>query len=499
MRNFGDLVARNGIPNSLAITDLSDYEAPVSLTYGSLQQEIARAAILISSLNIPKNKRIGILAKNSAQYLTIFFAIMSAGYVAVPINTKLPKQTVDYICSDAEIGFLIFDTPTEAIKPDGIEAVSVDAFVQLCAGVADGPRLDAYRSEDVEPDSDALFLYTSGSTGNPKGVPMTHEGQYWANDHFLPKRASIQAHNCLIAAPLYHKNGLWNSKVVLGMGGHIVLLPEFNPRSYLMAIADHHCTWLTSVPTMLALAVRESDLIKSLDFSHVSQVTMGSAPITMSLWDSVQEVFSNADLFNGYGTTEHGAVTFGDHPDGVERPPLSVGYPANGSDVVLAGPLAPDEGVLKVKSPVNMTGYHNLPEKTAERIADGWFDTGDVMRRDKNGFFFIVGRSDDMFICGGENIFPGQVEKIIEAHEAVAEACVVPVDYGVKGQAPFAFVVLNKEHALDAKEIKDHVLANAPAYSHPRGVMFIDKMPLIGTNKIDRKALAAQALQAMIS
>ena len=143
-----------------------------------------------------------------------------------------------------------------------------------------------------------------------------------------------------------------------------------------------------------------------------------------------------------------------------------------------------------------MPGYLNLPEETGRRIRDGWYSTGDVMRRDENGFFFFVGRNDDMFVCGGENIYPGEVEKLLETHPSVAQAVVVPVPDEIKGQLPVAFVVIKPGAELTEEEVKQHALLHAAAYQHPRQVTFLDEMPLAGTNKVDRGQLIERATRS---
>jgi acyl-CoA synthetase (AMP-forming)/AMP-acid ligase II len=146
--------------------------------------------------------------------------------------------------------------------------------------------------------------------------------------------------------------------------------------------------------------------------------------------------------------------------------------------------------------PAKMPGYHNLPETTTEVMTpDGYYRTGDVMRRDENGFYYFVDRVDDMFVCNGENVFPVEVERILENHPNVAQACVVPVPDEVRGQMPVAFVVSADGTSLDEQGVKDHALANGPAYQHPRRVWFVDELPLASTNKLDRNGLAERAAE----
>ena len=222
---------------------------------------------------------------------------------------------------------------------------------------------------------------------------------------------------------------------------------------------------------------------------------MGSAPITQSLIDQVRQVFPKAAISNGYGTTEAGPVVFGPHPEGIPQPELSTGYPHPEVQLRLVrdGKEVDDEGELQMKCGALMTHYHKLPETTAKVMTpDGYYRTSDVFRRDENGFFYFVGRVDDMFVCGGENIYPGEVEKMLERHPGIHQAAVIPVPDELKGHKPVAFVVRANGADVDEQAVKTYALANAPAYQHPRRVFFVDEMPLAGTNKIDKRVLAKQ-------
>ncbi|HET7491081.1 MAG TPA: fatty acid--CoA ligase family protein, partial [Bradyrhizobium sp.] len=156
-----------------------------------------------------------------------------------------------------------------------------------------------------------------------------------------------------------------------------------------------------------------------------------------------------------------------------------------------------DLGVLEMKSPAIMNGYHNRPDMPPPITADGYYVTGDVFRRDGNGFYFFLGRTDDMFVSGGENIFPSEVERMLESHPDVIQACVVPVDDEIKGTKPVAFVVKRQDSDLDESALKTFALENAPAYQHPRSIWFVDNLPLASTNKLDRSALRALAAQKL--
>lgn len=188
---------------------------------------------------------------------------------------------------------------------------------------------------------------------------------------------------------------------------------------------------------------------------------------------------------------------FGDHPDGLPTPVASVGAPHPQVSVRLVGPDGPATGVLQMRSPAIMLGYHNRPDVPVPITADGFYDTGDVFRRDADGFFYFLGRTDDMFVSGGENIFPGEVELVLERHPDVLQACVVPVEDSIKGTKPVAFVVRRPGATVDEAALKAHALAHAPAYQHPRRVWFVEELPLASTNKIDRAALRRRAEEAV--
>jgi len=186
---------------------------------------------------------------------------------------------------------------------------------------------------------------------------------------------------------------------------------------------------------------------------------------------------------------------FGPHPKGLPQPELSVGYPHPSVEVRLVddeGHTA-TQGVLEMKAPSLMNGYHNRPDLPSPITSDGFYVTGDVFRRDEHGFHVFVGRTDDMFVSGGENIYPSYVERMLERHPDIAQACVVPVDDEIKGQKPVAFVILRPGRHPSDSEVKQYALKHAPAYQHPRFVWFVDKLPLSSTNKVDRTALKHEA------
>ena len=224
---------------------------------------------------------------------------------------------------------------------------------------------------------------------------------------------------------------------------------------------------------------------------------MGSAPVNDALALQARALLPNARIINAYGTTEGGPIVFTDHPGGLPTPMASVGTPHPLVATRLVGPDAPDAGVLQMRSPALMLGYHNRPDTRSPLTVDGFYDTSDVFRRDADGFHYFLGRTDDMFVSGGENIFPGEVELVIERHPDVLQACVVPVADAIKGTKPVAFVVRRPGAAVAEEAIKRHALAHAPPYQHPPRVWFLDALPLASTNKVDRSDLRRRAEAAL--
>ncbi len=250
---------------------------------------------------------------------------------------------------------------------------------------------------------------------------------------------------------------------------------------------------------MIAMMLRERDLLARTDLSSVEFVRMGSAPVSLSLMAALRAALPGAALTNAYGTTEAGPVVFGPHPRGLPQPELSVGYPHAKVALRLndGANRNAEQGVLEMKCPALMLFYHNRPDVAPPITPDGFYITGDVFRRDADGFHYFVGRSDDMFVSGGENIYPADVERMLERHPDIAQAAVVPVDDEIKGQKPVAFVILKAGRALDGEEVKRFALAHAPAYQHPRFVWFVDELPLASTNKLDRAALQRMAQERL--
>ncbi len=520
--NLGDLIPRERDLAKVALIDLGGEQGPREFTFAVIDAMANGIARALRKRGLNRGDRVALLSANRAEYLAVYYGIMRAGFVAVPVNFKFPRETIHFIIRDAGAKLVFCDVLRAADCPPDLPVVCFSSEEPslraqrsnpkpqsgLLRRPAGAPRNDAIAFEtfiDLGPfaavtpgkDAPAMFLYTSGSTGTPKGVMLSHQSHIWVVETRLAP--GLDRHRYLIAAPLYHMNALALAKLACAAHASIVLLPQFDARAYISAIGQYRCTWLTAVPPMIAMMLRERDLMARTDLSSVEFVRMGSAPVSASLMAALHEALPRAAVTNAYGTTEAGPVVFGPHPRGLPQPELSVGFPHPKVALRLADGenRDADRGVLEMKCPALMLGYHNRPDVIPPITPDGFYITGDVFRRDAEGFHYFVGRTDDMFVSGGENIYPADVERTLERHPGIAQAAVVPIDDDIKGQKPVAFVIRKPGHALDDESVKRFALQHVPAYQHPRFVWFLDELPLASTNKLDRAALIRMAAERM--
>ncbi len=495
-QNLGDLIRRDRDLAKTAVIDLGGESGPREFSFAQIDAMANGVARALARRGLARGECVAILSANRAEYLAAYYGVMRAGLVAVPVNFKFPRATIHFILRDSGAKLLFCDQARLPDCPHDLTAI--------CFGLVDPMHAESFEQFLDEgpfepivplPREPAMFLYTSGSTGKPKGVVLSHQSHIWVVETRLA--SNLDRHRYLIAAPLYHMNALALAKLACAAHATIVLLPQFTARAYIEAIGRYRATWLTAVPPMIAMMLREKDLLARTDLTSVEFIRMGSAPVSQSLMQAIHATLPRAQVTNAYGTTEAGPVVFGAHPRGLAQPEMSVGYPHPKVALRLADGETrdADQGVLEMKCPALMNGYHNWPTSTLPFTEDGFYITGDVFRRDADGFHYFVGRTDDMFVSGGENIYPADVERMLERHPDVAQAAVVPIDDEIKGQKPVAFVVAKAGGAPGEEAIKAFALANAPAYAHPRFVWFIDELPLASTNKIDRALLQKMAAE----
>ena len=491
-RNLGEVFSAHGDSKELAVVDFPHEGNPRKTSYDQLTEGCNALARGLKRSGFKKGNRIGILALNRLEFLEVLFGSMRAGCVPVMINAKLPPKQVQYIVSDANAHVVFGDENLRELCSSETRYVSFDN-----GSYSEFKDYGPFESFLPNPDDIAEQPYTSGSTGYPKGVLLHHFGQRWMIDRLVESRSLVPEDCGMISAPLYHKNALLAVKSALQAAGKIVLLPKFNVEQYIKSIEKYKITMLTGVPTMYALMLQEEKLLSVTDISSVRSISMGSAPASEVLLDQLQDRFPDARINLNYGITEGGPILFSwKHPDGIERPRTTVGFPIDGVEIALVDGPDEHQGILKVRSPGVMLGYHNLPEVTKRDLKDGWLNTGDILKRDERGWYYFIGRADDMFVTGGENIYPGDVETMLERHDDVMQAVVVPAPNNLKAHVPHAFIVVRHGSNLTEKMVKEYALDNAPAYAHPRRVFIMGQLPLSGTNKIDRRKLLEMASQA---
>lgn len=493
--------AASRTPDAIAIIDLCG-DAERVTRYGDLERRLDAVATWCAAAGLRPGDRLAMAVGNRTEFVEIMFGAMRAGVVPVPLNTRLGPTVLEHILRDA-------DCRAALVEPSAsrhIIAVAESLGVGIRVALDDPPPgWNAYEAEisaflgrsfnppDLAPDHPSFQPYTSGSTGMPKGVILTHAGQMWwirALQKYWPMSSRTRA---LVAVPLYHKNAMAGAvKPMLHIGGSVVLLPDFEPRRFLETLAQYRCTRAGAVPTVFTQLLQQHDLIESLDFSALETLSIGSAPVQEELLTAVKRTFG-CRVSESYGLTEGGPVMIGAPVDGRAVPPGSCGVAWPEGDVKLVGPDGEEtshDGELWVRNPGVTPGYHNRPDVNAEKIRDGWLATGDLFHRDDEGFFYFRGRVDDMFKSGGENIYPKEVENLLISHPDVYDASVVPIEDPLKGAVPVALVMCEPGARVTEEELRQYALDHGPAYAHPRRILFTERMPLSGAAKVDRKRVA---------
>lgn len=484
-------------------------QGEVSLTFADLEARSNRVANGLLDFGIGHGDRVALLFANAYQYVESLLGTMRAGAVAVPVNIRLGYDSLRHVVGDSDARVILaagdlaelaerltHDVPTveSLVVVGGRRPRAIDYETWLAGASPDRPDVR------TAPDDLCMLPYTSGSTGLPKGVRLHHHGQIHNADAMRRIYLLGPDERAVIAVPLYHANGLCGALLPFLMaGGSVVILPGFDGAAVIEAIDRHRCTYTTGVPAMYKLILREREALARADLSSIRFAACGSAPVPAELMLRLGETFPGAAIVESYGLTEGGPVVAVSPRWGI-RKPNSTGLllpDVEGKIVVDDGltELGPEQvGELWVRSPGNALGYHKLPEVTAARFTpDGWLRTGDLMKVDSDGYYYFLGRRDDMINCGGENVYPKEVETILIQHPNVVDACVVGAPHDVKGEAPVAFVVPRDPTLADPDELRQFFLARGPAYAHPRTITFLDRLPLTGVGKLDRAALARQA------
>lgn len=473
--NFGDVIAGTAALHPRRTALIAD---DMTLSYADLTERANRFAGMLGQLGVGRQDVVALALGNDHRFVECLLGTLRAGAVALLVNTKQSAETIDYVLEHSA---------AEVVVGGARGTVDLADYERLLAA-AD----PATASAAVEPDDLAILMYTSGSTGPPKGVMLSHSNTWWQARSNVRAMQHDDGDRGLVMGPLYHANALWAALFpMLHTGGSVVILPEFQPRRVLDAIEQHRVTYTSGTPSMYALLLAEDER-DPRDMSSVELLECGSAPVPAELMARITERF-RCDLAETYGLSEGGANIL--TPRWGIKKLGSTGLPVPDAEIRIVDSAGRDcaageVGELWTRSPANALGYLHDPATTAQRFhPDGWLATGDLFRSDEQGYCYFCGRTDDMISVGGENVYPKEVETVVLRHPAVADVGVVPAAHPVKGEAPVAWVVLRPGHVATEADIKQHALANGPAYAHPRRVFFLDALPVSGTNKLDRRAL----------
>ncbi|MEV4262731.1 long-chain fatty acid--CoA ligase [Kribbella sp. NPDC049584] len=465
------------------------------LRYTDLDDAAARMVTLLREYGVQPGDRVALMLPNVPEFAIVFYGVLRAGGVAVPMNPLLKRREVEYYLADsgARVLFGWHEVATEA------EAGAKAADAQLVAVAPHEFRTHVGEREQADLVSrdggdTAVILYTSGTTGRPKGAELTHAGLN--TNQAVTARTLIKVGpddvvmGCL---PLFHVFGLTcGLNTSIANGATLTLIPRFSPAKALEVIQRDKVTVFEGVPTMYAamLGVPDRD---TYDVSTLRTCVSGGAALPVEVLRGFEEAFG-CIILEGYGLSETSPVASFNHPDAV-RKAGSIGTPIEGVRMRLVDesrrPVQPGQiGEIQIGGHNVMKSYWNKPDETAATIdSEGWLSTGDMARQDSDGYFFIVDRKKDLLIRGGYNVYPREVEEVLYEHPAVAEAAVVGIPHPALGEEIGAAVALKDGTTATPQELRDFVKTRIAAYKYPRAVWIVDQLPKGPTGKIQRREI----------
>ncbi len=464
------------------------------LTYSELLDQAQRMATLLVAKGIEPGDRVGLQMANVPAYPVAFYATLIAGGVVVPMNPLLKGREVEYYVSDSGAKLIVAgeqmaDAAQEAAKSTGIEALIVGAM-----GPDDLPD-DRRELVDRDDDETAVVLYTSGTTGQPKGAELTHSN--------MNTNARTSAETLIEAGPedvimgclpLFHVFGLTcGLNAAVTVGACLTLIPRFDGGKALEVIGRDKVTIFEGVPTMYAGMLHHEDRDKA-DLSTLRACISGGSAMPAEIMKSFEGEFG-CIILEGYGLSETSPVSCFNHPD-AERRPGTIGIPVRGMEQRLVDDNGKDVeegavGEIAIRGEGLMKGYWQRPDATKEAIPDGWFRSGDLATKDEDGYYTIVDRKKDMIIRGGYNVYPREIEEALYEHPAVAEAAVVGMPHDELGEEVGAAVALKAGKEVDVDELREHVKERLAAYKYPRKIWIVDELPKGPTGKILRREVKA--------
>ena len=506
---------------------LVDADTGTEYTYAELDRRANRTARLLRERGVGTGDRVAAVSRNRPAMVDLYFATGKLGAVLAPLSHRLAPPELAAMLDDVEPSALVVEEPfvadlraalthgdyTADVPPlvglpadegsigDAGDADPATAFTDPVDGQAWEPYADALPADnspvetvDVALDDPHLFLHTGGSTGLPKEVVQTHGGIAWNAFNTVLSWGLRPDDVTPMVFPMFHTGG-WNVLTVpfFHLGGTVIISRDFDPGEVLDLVEARDCSVLVAVPAVLRFMVEDDDW-EDTDLSSIRFAKSGGGPCRDSIIEAWAE--RGVDLSQGYGLTECGPNNFAMPDDFDREKTASIGMPGLYVDARVVddegAELPPGEvGELELASPHAGDGYWNNPEETAEAFGSegeaAWVSTGDLARVDGEGYYYIEGRKKNMFVSGGENVYPPEVENVLAGHPKVEEVVVVPVDDETWGQVGKA--VVQGDESLTLAELQEYAEDRLAGFKTPRHLAFVDEMPTSGPSKIDRGAI----------
>ncbi|WP_016701402.1 long-chain-fatty-acid--CoA ligase [Actinoalloteichus spitiensis] len=472
------------------------------LTYRDLLHRASDVALTLAARDVRPGDRVGFVLPNVPAFPVVFFGVLLAGGVAVPMAPLLRSREIRYRLADAETSLVVSDGPamdqvTPAAGEVGVPALTVAELADTPGLLAPTPEGEVAelveRAGAIDPAATALILYTSGTTGEPKGAELTHDN--------LRGNAELTATTVLECAeddvimgclPLFHSFGLTCGLLAaVRTGACLTLVPRFDPGRALEVVERDRVTVFEGVPTMYGAMLNHPDR-HGVDVSSLRTCISGGAAMPLELLSAFESAFG-CQILEGYGLSETSPVASFNHPNR-PRKAGSIGTPVRGVRMRVVDDLGaelPDGeiGEIVIQGPNVMRGYWRRPEATAEAMPDGWLRTGDLARRDEDGFFHIVDRKKDLILRGGYNVYPREVEEACYEHPDVLEVAVVGVPHPELGEEVGAAVARKPGATVTEDELRGFLRERVATYKYPRHVWFVPELPKGLTGKILRRAV----------
>jgi long-chain acyl-CoA synthetase len=462
------------------------------LSYAQLHDAVGRMSTLLASFGVEPGDRVGLMLPNVPAFPIAFYGALAAGAIVVPMNPLLKSREVAYYLGDSGAKAVVAWHAAAGEAAKG----AADAGAQMIA--AETPDLSglleavspAPGSSDRRDTDDAVILYTSGTTGRPKGAELTHAGLV-SNAEVTARLFGVRPDDVVMGClPLFHVFGLTcGLNVSVASAATLTLLPRFDPAKALDIMQRDRVTIFEGVPTMYAamLHLPDADPAKT---ATLRLCASGGAAMPVEILRGFEKKFG-CIILEGYGLSETSPVASFNHPDRV-RKPGSIGTPIEGVEMRLIDDgwntvPAGEIGEIAIRGPNVMKGYWNKPEATAEVMSGGWFRTGDMARVDEDGYYFIVDRKKDLIIRGGYNVYPREIEEVLHEHPAVAEVAVIGIPHPDLGEEVGAAVALKPGASATTDELRSFAKDRVAAYKYPRRVWLVDELPKGPTGKILRR------------